>query len=60
MTYRSLLVLLDQGPQCAARSQAAMRLAIVLDCHLIGGCPHRPAGACGVDCVTFRIRPRQG
>ncbi len=39
MTYRSLLVLLDPGPQCAARSQAAMRLANALDCHLVGVAP---------------------
>ena len=39
MTYRSLLVLLDQDPQCAARSQVAMRLANVLDCHLVGVAP---------------------
>ena len=39
MTYRSLLVLLDRDPLCAARSQAAMRLAKVLDCHLIGIAP---------------------
>ena len=39
MTYRSLLVLLDQDPLCAARSQAAMRLAKVLDCHLVGIAP---------------------
>jgi len=39
MTYRSILVLLDQGPLCAARSQAAMRLSKVLDCHLVGVAP---------------------
>ena len=39
MTYRSLLVLLDQGPQRAARSQAAIRLAKALDCHLVGVAP---------------------
>ena len=39
MTYRSLLVLLDQGPQRAARSQAAIRLAKALDCHLMGLAP---------------------
>ena len=39
MTYRSLLVLLDQDPQCAARCQAAMRLAKALDCHLVGVAP---------------------
>ena len=31
MIYRSLLVLLDQGPLCAARCQAAMRV-----CTLVG------------------------
>ena len=36
MVYHSILVLLDRGPQCAARSQAAMRLANALDCHLQG------------------------
>ena len=39
MTYRSLLVLLDQGPQRAARSDAAIRLAKALDCHLVGLAP---------------------
>ena len=39
MTYRSLLVLLDQDPLCAARGQAAMRLAKLLDCHLVGVAP---------------------
>ena len=39
MAYHSLLVLLDQGPQCSARSQAAMRLAKALDCHLQGVAP---------------------
>ena len=39
MTYRSLLVHLDQDPLCAARSQAAMRLARALDCHLVGVAP---------------------
>ena len=39
MTYRSLLVLLDQDPQCAARSQTAMQLAKTFDCHLVGVAP---------------------
>ena len=39
VTYRSLLALLDQDPLCAARSQAAMRLARALDCHLVGVAP---------------------
>ena len=39
MVYHSLLVLLDQGPQCSARSHAAMRLAKALDCHLQGVAP---------------------
>ena len=39
MTYRSLLVHLDPDPLCAARSQAAMRLAMALDCHLVGVAP---------------------
>ena len=39
MIYHSILVLLDEGPQCAARSQAAMRLAKALDCHLEGVAP---------------------
>ena len=39
MTYRSLLVHLDPDPLCAARSQAAMRLAVALDCHLVGVAP---------------------
>ena len=39
MTYRSLLVLLDQSQQTPARSQAAIRLAKALDCHLVGIAP---------------------
>ena len=39
MIYHSLLVLLDQGPQCSARSHAAMRLAKAFDCHLQGVAP---------------------
>ena len=39
MTYRSLLVFLDQDPLCAARTQVAIQLAKVLDCHLIGVAP---------------------
>ena len=39
MTYRSLLVLLDADPLCAARTQVAMRLAKELDCHLVGVAP---------------------
>lgn len=39
MTYRSLLVLLDQSHQTAARSQAAIGLAKALDCHLVGIAP---------------------
>ena len=39
MIYHSLLVLLDQGPQCSARNHAAMRLAKAFDCHLQGVAP---------------------
>ncbi len=39
MTYRSLLVLLDANPLCGARTQVAIRLAKVLDCHLVGLAP---------------------
>lgn len=39
MTYRSLLVLLDHDPLCAARTRAAMQLAARLDCHLVGVAP---------------------
>jgi len=39
MTYRSLLVLLDHTPSCAARTAFAMRLAKDLDCHLVGLAP---------------------
>ena len=39
MTYRSLLVLLDQDPLCAARTEVAIRLARNLDCHLVGVAP---------------------
>ena len=39
MTYRSLLVHLDQDPLCAERTQVAIRLARELDCHLAGVAP---------------------
>ena len=39
MTYRSILVLLDQHPSCEARTQSAIRLARDLDCHLAGLAP---------------------
>ena len=39
MTYRSLLVFLDQDPLCAARTQVAIQLAKVLDCYLVGVAP---------------------
>lgn len=39
MTYHSLLVLLDDDPLCAARSQVGIRMARELDCHLIGLAP---------------------
>ena len=39
MTYRSILVLLDQHPSCGARTQIAIRLARDLDCHLAGLAP---------------------
>lgn len=39
MTYRSLLVLLDTDPRCAARTQLAIGLARTLDCHLVGLAP---------------------
>jgi nucleotide-binding universal stress UspA family protein len=39
MTYRSLLVLLDQDPLCAARTQVAIGLARQHDCHLVGVAP---------------------
>ena len=39
MTYRSLLVLLDHDPLCAARTQVAITLAQRLDCHLVGLAP---------------------
>ena len=39
MTYRSLLVFLDRDPLCAARTQVAIQLANVLDCHLVGLAP---------------------
>ncbi len=39
MTYRSLLVFLDQDPLCFARTQVAFQLAKVLDCHLVGVAP---------------------
>jgi nucleotide-binding universal stress UspA family protein len=39
MTYRSLLVHLDQDPLCSARTQAGIWLAKELDCHLVGLAP---------------------
>lgn len=39
MTYRSLLVLLDQDPLCAARTGVAIRLARSLEAHLVGLAP---------------------
>jgi nucleotide-binding universal stress UspA family protein len=39
MTYRSLLVFLDHGPACRARTEVALRLARTLDCHLVGLAP---------------------
>jgi len=39
MTYRSLLVALDQEPACAARVDVALRLAAKLDAHLVGLAP---------------------
>ncbi len=39
MTYRSLLVLLDQDTLCAARTQVAIGLALQHDCHLVGVAP---------------------
>lgn len=39
MTYRSLLVHLDQDPQCLTRTNAAIRLAKALESHLVGLAP---------------------
>ncbi|MES2098765.1 MAG: universal stress protein [Pseudomonadota bacterium] len=39
MTFKSLLVLLGDEPHCIARTQAAIRLAQRLDCHLVGLAP---------------------
>ncbi|MEF7612594.1 universal stress protein [Aquincola sp. MAHUQ-54] len=39
MTYRSLLVLLDQDPRSDTRTQVAVQLARALDCHLAGLAP---------------------
>jgi nucleotide-binding universal stress UspA family protein len=39
MSYRSILLYLDQSPTCDARTQAAIRLARRLDCHLAGLAP---------------------
>ncbi len=49
MTYRSLLVLLDNEPLCAARTEVAVRLAKQLDCHLVGVAP---TGVVGLSVVT--------
>jgi len=39
VTYRSLLVFLDQDQLCVARTEVAIQLAMVLDCHLVGVAP---------------------
>jgi len=39
MTYRSLLVALDQEPTCTARIDVALRLAASLDAHVVGLAP---------------------
>jgi hypothetical protein len=39
MSYRSLLVLLDQSASSAARTDIAIRLAKDMDCHLVGLAP---------------------
>lgn len=39
MSYRSLLLHLDTDPACAARTQAALRLAQALEAHLVGLAP---------------------
>ncbi|MFL6663304.1 MAG: universal stress protein [Rhizobacter sp.] len=39
MSYRTLLVLVDSGPLCHARTEVAIRLAMALHCHLIGLAP---------------------
>ena len=60
MTYRSLLVLLDQGPQRAARSQAAIRLALALDCHLMGVAPIGTPGLAESVAPLSKFAPSQG
>ena len=49
MTYRSLLVFLDNEPLCAARTEVAVRLAKQLDCHLVGVAP---TGVVGLSVAT--------
>ncbi len=39
MTYRSLLVFLDQDRRADARTGYALRIAQALDCHLVGAAP---------------------
>lgn len=39
MTYRSLLVLLDHTPACAARTECVLHLAKQLDSHVVGLAP---------------------
>ena len=39
MSYRSILVLLDQDPHNAARTDCAVQLAKALECHLVGVAP---------------------
>jgi hypothetical protein len=56
MHYRSLLVLLDNSPGCAARTQLAIRLARDRDCHLVGLAPTGlidvPSGSHGATSLT--------
>jgi len=46
MTYRSILTLLDDTPECAARTRAAVALGLAARCHLVGVAPTR------VDCIA--------
>ena len=41
MTYRSLLVFLDESATCEARTQCAIRVAREHECHLVGLAPTR-------------------
>lgn len=49
MTYRSILTLLDNTPECATRVRAAVAIALAARCHLVGVAPTRVDASAGTD-----------